>query len=99
MSLGHVPNEIARPLNLSNMILSVATTVVSTIIIAIQIWRVARLPGATRQPRKVVEIIIESAAFYSIASLVYIGVYNSLEFFNYAELFWMASAVRFYIIR
>ena len=80
------------------MILSVTATVISTIIITTQILRVARLPGATRQPGKVVEIIIESAAFYSIASLVFIGVYNSPELVNYVELFWAASAVRFHFI-
>jgi hypothetical protein len=91
-------NAIWLPLNLSNIILSLVTTILSTLIIVIQILRVSRLPGVSRQPYTAIGIIIESAALYSVASLVYIPIstVNSnglLMAVLYAEMFYKQAAV------
>jgi hypothetical protein len=64
---------------------------------------VAGMAGAQGSLNKVVEIILESAALYTIASLIYIPIYatvvslqtqsNSLVYYEYAQLFWANTAV------
>jgi hypothetical protein len=80
---------------LSSYSLSVATTVLSTIIIAIRILIVSRMPGASRQPRLAMVIIVESAALYSISAIVYTSmiVPSAVTYNLYAELFFAYMAV------
>jgi hypothetical protein len=62
---------------------------------------VARMPGASRQPRVTVEIIVESAVLYSISALVYTSTLSSFTTLNaasatyqiYAEVFFAYMAV------
>jgi hypothetical protein len=58
------------------------------------------MPGTTPQPRKAMEIIVESAALYSISALVYIpmiasttGISINLTYHLYAELVWTYMGV------
>jgi hypothetical protein len=95
-----IPNSIYIPVQLSAYSLSVATTVLSTMIIVIRILMVSRMPGATDQPRIAMEIIVESALLYSISALVYTPMvaYWSLTtapavYSQYAELFFVYMAV------
>jgi hypothetical protein len=57
---------------MSTYALSVASTILSTILIVVRILYVARIPGTTRQPYTVIEVVVESAALYSISALIYI---------------------------
>ena len=66
-------SSITVPLNLSNVALSVSTTLVATLLITIRIFSVSRIPGASRRSLVGLEIIVESAALYSIAGLAYIA--------------------------
>jgi hypothetical protein len=82
----------------ANISLSVATTVVSTLIIVIRILRVTRLPG-TKLSSSVVEIVVESAALYGVSSLVYLGLSQPTSMtadvrFFYAQVFFSTMAVR-----
>ena len=62
---------------------------------------VTRMPGASRQPRIAMEIIVESAALYSISALVYTSILSSVTTFisasdtygQYAGLFFAYMAV------
>jgi hypothetical protein len=95
--------SITVPLNLSNVALSVSTTLVATLLIAIRIFSVSRVPGASRRSLVGLEIIVESAALYSIAGLLYIAfvagiveerIAASLGI-NYAEVVFAYMAVSF----
>jgi hypothetical protein len=84
---------------MTNYTLSVATTVVSTLIIVFRIVQVSRFPGTQRTLHKAMEIIIESAALYSISALVYIPMIartdpNFLVYLEYADVFFANMAVR-----
>jgi hypothetical protein len=59
-------------LDVGNVALSVATTVVCTIFIVIRISTVSRMEGATSQLSRAMNIIVESAALYTVASLIYL---------------------------
>jgi hypothetical protein len=63
---------IGNALDIGNVVLSVATTVVCTTFIVIRILMISRMEGATGQLSQAVNIIVESAALYTIASLVYL---------------------------
>jgi hypothetical protein len=61
---------------------------------------VARMPGASRQPRIAMEIIVESAVLYSISALVYTSMLAEASLFTpvttyiqYADLFFAYMAV------
>jgi phosphatidylserine synthase len=80
--------------------LSVATTVLSTIIIAIRILMVSRIPGGNRQRSIAVEIIVESAVRYSISAVVYTSMIppiswtgSSATHYLYAGVFFRHMAV------
>jgi hypothetical protein len=85
---------------IGSYILSVITTILSTVIIVIRILMVSLMPGASRQPQVALEIIVESAALYSISALVYtlmifpgsIGV-TTATYVYYAEVFFAYMAV------
>ena len=66
-----IPYSIFNPVQIGSYSLSVATTTLSTVIIVIRILMVSRMPGASRQPRVAMEIVVESAALYSISALVF----------------------------
>ena len=66
-----ISDRIFIPVELSAYSLSLATTVLSSVIIVIQILMVSRVPGTSCQLRIAMEIIIESALLYSISALVY----------------------------
>jgi hypothetical protein len=66
--------------------------------IAVRILMVSRMPGASRQSRVAMEIIIESAALYSISALVYTPMLSSFNapnatYYLYSELFFSYMAV------
>jgi hypothetical protein len=95
--------SIFNGVQLSSYSLSVATTVLSTVIIVIQILRVARMPGASRQPQIAMEIIVESAVLYSISALVYTAILAkttatsaSDTYVFYADIFFAHMAVASY---
>ena len=96
-----IPLGIYNSVVISSYSLSVATTVLSTVGIVIRILKVSRMPGASRQPRIVMEIIIESAVLYSIAALAYTATLSSLvtsttasvTYALYAEVFFGYMAV------
>jgi hypothetical protein len=66
-----ISDDLVSAVLISSYILSVITTILSTVIIVIQILMVSRMPGASHQPQIAMEIIVESAALYSISALVY----------------------------
>ena len=93
-----IPECIYGPVELSSFSLSLATTVLSTAIIVIRILMVLCMPGASRQPRIAMEIIIESAILYSISALVYTLMISPFAapaaiYYIYAELFFASMAV------
>jgi hypothetical protein len=92
-----IPPSIYNPVALSSYSLSVATTVVSTVLIAIRILRVSRRQGASRQPQIAMEIIIESAVLYSISALAYTSMLSpfapSATYELYGQLFFAYMAV------
>jgi hypothetical protein len=61
------------------------------------------MAGPQGSLNKVIEIILESAVLYTIASLIYIPIYasvvslqtqsNSLVYYEYAQLFWANTGV------
>jgi hypothetical protein len=61
-------------LDVGNVVLSVVTTVLCTIFIVIRISIVTRMEGATGRLSQAMNIIVESAALYSVAALVYLPV-------------------------
>jgi hypothetical protein len=79
-----IPGELMSALWITNSALSVATTLLCSLIIVARIFIVSRLPGATRQPIKAAEIVIESAAFYSITTLIWIPIFNTPSAVTYA---------------
>jgi hypothetical protein len=90
-------SDLINILSMSFVSLSVATTIIVTILIVVRILRASRFPGVQR-PRLVLEILIESAALYSITSAVFIGFYAStqriaMENVLYPETFWAAMIV------
>jgi hypothetical protein len=93
--------SIFNAMQLSSYSLSVATTILSTVIIVIRILRVARMPGTSRQLQLAMEIIIESAVLYSISALVFTAILSSQAtvmsssntYASYAELFFAYMAV------
>jgi hypothetical protein len=68
-----ISNSIVNAVELSSYSLSVVTTLLSTVIIVTRILMVSRMPGASRQSRIAMEIIVESAALYAISGLVNIS--------------------------
>jgi hypothetical protein len=83
---------------LSSYSLSVVTTVLSTVIIGIRILKVSRMPGASRQPKTAMEIVVESAVLYSLSASVYILVVafakaSALTYQIYVQLFFDYMAV------
>jgi hypothetical protein len=64
------PSEIVNPLYISSYALPVAATVLSTLLIVWQILIVLRMPGASHRPLTALEIVVESAALYSVSALV-----------------------------
>ena len=94
-----IPDTIYEAVLISSYSLSVVTTTLSTVMIAIQILRVSRMPGASRQPRIAMEIIVESATPYSISALVYAPMIPSFltaaseTYLLYAEVFFAYMAV------
>jgi hypothetical protein len=97
-----IPNSIFNAVQLSSFSLSVATTVVSTMIIVTRILMVSRMPGASRQPRIAMEIVVESALLYSISALVYTPMISTLvtyttasaTYYLYVEVFFAYMAVK-----
>jgi hypothetical protein len=65
------------------------------------------MPGASRQPRIAMEIVVESAVLYSISALVYTAILSSLTAFTassatyyaYPELFFTHMAVASHLSR
>jgi hypothetical protein len=98
-----IPDSIVNPVQLSSYSLSVATTVLSTVMIVIRILMVSHMPGASRQPQIAMEIIVESATLYSISALVYTSMLAHLSFtspetlsetyYLYADLFFVYMTV------
>ena len=93
-----LPSNLSNALVIASYTLSVVTTVLSTVIIVIQILRVTRMPGASHQPRIAMEIIVESAALYSISALVFTPMITSFNgpsetYILYPELFFAYMAV------
>jgi hypothetical protein len=95
-----IPNNIVNAVASSSYSASVATTALSTVIIAIRILMVSRMPGASRQPRIAMEIIVESAALYSISALVYTLMLANLSlnisvgtYIDYADMLFAYMAV------
>jgi hypothetical protein len=68
-----LPLKTGSAVQATTYTLSVCTTTLSTIIIAIRIILVSRMPGASKHPRLAAEIITESAALYTISALIYIA--------------------------
>jgi hypothetical protein len=62
--------ETNHPIYISRYALSVAATVPSTLLIIVQILIVLRMPGASHRPLTALEIVVESAALYSVSALV-----------------------------
>ena len=66
---------------------------------------VSRMPGASRQPRVEMEIIIESAILYFISALVYTSVLSSFTsptaasetYVIYVDVFFVYMAVESYV--
>jgi hypothetical protein len=88
-------DEIFVALNITNVSLSVATTLLCSLIIVVRIFLVSRMPGTTHQPIKAAEIVIESAAFYSITALIWIALpYASTLTYNlYVDVFYTIATV------
>ena len=62
---------------------------------------VSRMPGASSQPQSAMEIIVESAALYSISALVYIPMITSdnksiATYVLYPDVFFAHMAVESY---
>jgi hypothetical protein len=98
-----IPAGIYDPVLISSYSLSVAATLLSTMIIVVRILLVARMPGASRQPWIIMEIIVESAALYSISALVYTPMLADLSltaslqtYYLYADIFFAYMAVEFH---
>ena len=66
-----VPDKLANAVVISSYTLSVVATILSTMIIVIQILMVSHMPGVIHQSRTAIEIVVESAALYSISALVF----------------------------
>jgi hypothetical protein len=78
------PDSVVVPLYLTSYSLSVATTVLCTLLIIVRIFLATRLSktvpktslklqsGAFHRPSTVIEVIVESAALYSISALIFI---------------------------
>jgi hypothetical protein len=84
------------PLEATTYALSVGTTIISTLIILIQILRVPKLPGSSRGLQTAAEIIVESAALYCISTIIYLVMLftdTTGTYFLYAELFFANMAV------
>jgi hypothetical protein len=65
---------------------------------------VSRMPGASRQPRIAMEIIVESAVLYSISALVFTPMLANLSpgtplatYYQYADLFFAYMAVELHL--
>jgi hydrogenase-4 membrane subunit HyfE len=72
--------------------MSAVTTILATLFIVTRILMVGRLPG-TSSYRSVIEIIVESAALYSIALLVYIPFYADKGMITGARRYYLKSLV------
>ena len=97
-----IPDSIVIPVQIGSYSLSVATTALSTVIIVTRILMVTRMPGASRQPQIAMEIIVESAALYSISALVFTPMTASFNgptatYYLYAESFFAYMAVASYL--
>jgi hypothetical protein len=94
-----IPINIPFATIVSSYSLSIATTILSTLIITVRIVMVYRMEGVGSQPRIAVEILVESAALYFIAAIVYIPMIgpnnaNPATYTQYAEIFFANMAVR-----
>jgi hypothetical protein len=103
LSPHNYPITISVDISVSIYSLSVATTVLCTIIIVSRIIKVWQIPGTKRKARAGVEIIVESAALYSVSALVYIpmigpGNQKVGTYIQYADVFFATMAVcHFYL--
>jgi hypothetical protein len=93
------PDNVYFSIETTTYSLSVATTVLSTLIISGRILKVSHMAGISSQPRTVLEIIVESAALYSIAALGFISLMgvsdpNVGTYSLYMQLFFTNMAVR-----
>jgi hypothetical protein len=95
-----IPASIYNTVELSAITLSVVTTVLSTVIIAIRILMVSRMPGASHKLWIAMEIMIESALLYSISALVLIpmgallaGTESVVTYYEYAQVVFIYMAV------
>jgi hypothetical protein len=94
-----IPDTIYEAVLISSYSLSVVTAALSTVMIVIRILRVSRIPGASRQPRIAMEIVVESATLYSISALVYVVIISktslNVETYEmYADVFFANMAVK-----
>jgi hypothetical protein len=93
-----MPASTILSVEVSSYSLSVATTVLSTVIIVIRILMVSRMPGASHQPRIAMEIVVESAILYSISAFAFTPMLSPLiasdTYLDYAELFFAYMAVK-----
>jgi hypothetical protein len=95
----HGPAEsVYQAAQIGSYSLSVATTVLSTVIIVIRILKVSRMPGASRKPHFAIEIIIESAVLYSLSALLFTSMTatfttHSATYYLYTEAFFAYMAV------
>jgi hypothetical protein len=81
-------NLLFDAISVANFALSIATTVLSTIIIVYRILRVARMPGASHRSYVVIEILVESAALYSaslLADVLFFTLASEAFFDTYSE--------------
>ena len=99
-----ISDKLPGAVLISSYSLSVATTILSTVIIAIRILTVSRMPGVSRQPSTAMEVVVESAALYSISALVYTPMLIHLSlshlplaptatYFEYADIFFTYMTV------
>ena len=93
-----IPDNLGNAVIISSYTLSFVTTVLSTVIIVIQLLMDPRMPGASHQPRIAMEIVVESAALYSISALVFTPMITSSNgliatYSLYPDLFFAYMAV------
>ena len=99
-----IPDNLGEAVLISSFTLSVVTTILSTVIITIRILSVSRMPGVSRQPSIAMEVVVESAALYSISALVYTPMLIHLSssqlplaptatYFEYADIFFTYMTV------
>ena len=95
-----IPYKLVSAVAISSYTLSVVTTILSTMIIVIQILMVSRMPGVIHQSRIAIEIVVESAALYSISALIFTPMIADVSlntpvmtYYLYADVFFGYMAV------